>query len=416
MGRLRQTITRARNLPLAFWVMFVDTFTMAVGFYMLIPLFAYHLLENVGLTATVVGVVAAVRSFSQQGVMAWSGAMADRIGYRNAICAGVLIRAVGFAMFGVFESVPGLLLGSVLAGFGGSLFHPASYATYGVLTDHGNRVTIYSIRELLSNVGFVIGPVIGGFLAVLDFRWVCFLSAGLFASTAALSWFGLPALRPYARAADAPTFRQTLRTVGRDPTFVRFVSVIALAWALVAQLYLAVPVIAQDVLGRASSLGTVYSVGAVFMVLTMVPLSRWSERRLLGTPALALGTALLVAGLLTMGLIPVVAALYGGVVLFTLGQVLLHPMMNSVVSRLAPESGMASYFGVNGFGLAVGGFIGNTGGGLLYDLADRPGLGWVPWAVFAAWGLVAIVALLRARGPIARGVAARTSPQGGPSR
>ena len=154
--------SKLRRLPGPLWVLFTDTFAMAVGFYLLIPLFAYHLLENLAWTAAVVGVIAAVRSFSQQGLMVWSGALADRIGYRNAICAGVVVRAVGFAIFGVAESVPAFLVGSVLAGLGGSLFHPASYATYAVLSEDADRVTIYSVRELLSNVGFVLGPLVGG--------------------------------------------------------------------------------------------------------------------------------------------------------------------------------------------------------------------------------------------------------------
>ena len=105
--------------------------------------------------------------------MPWSGALADRLGHRRAIATGVLVRAVGFGLFAVVDSVPGLVVASILAGLGGSLFHPASYAAYSLLAGARNRVTVYSLREILSNLGFVIGPVVGGLLAGFDFRWVC---------------------------------------------------------------------------------------------------------------------------------------------------------------------------------------------------------------------------------------------------
>ncbi|MFA9432636.1 MFS transporter [Egicoccus sp. AB-alg2] len=391
--RLRANWRRVRGLPLPFWVMFADTFAMAVGFYLLIPLFAYHLLENVALSATVVGVIAAVRSFSQQGLMVWSGALADRIGYRNAICAGVLIRAAGFGLFGVADSVAVFLVGSVLAGFGGSLFHPASYATYAVLTDDADRVTIYSVRELLSNGGFILGPVVGGLLLTYDFRWVCFVSAGLFAATSVLTWFGLPALRRTERVSRS--FVAALREVVRNRAFVHFTWVTGGAWALVTQLYLAVPVRAGDLLADASQLGRVYAVGAVVMVVTLVPLSRVASQRLHAFHVMALGTLLLGGGLLAIGFAPVAAALYLGVVVFTLGQVLCQPMMNSLVSRFADPDRMASFFGVNGLALAVGGVLGNVGGGVLYQLAEQPAYRSLPWLVFGCWAVGVAVLYVR---------------------
>ncbi|MFA9446373.1 MFS transporter [Egicoccus sp. AB-alg6-2] len=391
--RLEATWQRLRGLPLPFWVMFADTFVMAVGFYLLIPLFAYHLLENVALSATVVGVIAAVRSFSQQGMMVWSGALADRIGYRNAICAGVLIRAAGFGLFGIADSVPVFLVGSVLAGFGGSLFHPASYATYAVLTATRDRVTIYSVRELLSNGGFILGPVVGGLLLTYDFRWVCFVSAGLFAATSVLTWFGLPALRRDEQVARS--FVVALREVASNRTFLHFTWVTGGAWALVSQLYLAVPVRAGELLADASQLGRVYAVGAIVMVLTLVPLSRIASQRLHAFHVMAIGTLLLGGGLLAIGFAPVAAALYVGVVVFTLGQVLCQPMMNNLVSRFADPDRMASFFGVNGLALAVGGVVGNIGGGALYQLSQQPAFAAVPWLVFGCWA--AGVAALYAR-------------------
>ena len=67
-----------RQTSKALWVLYADTFTMAVGFYMLIPLLAVHFLENLSLTIAFVGVITAVRTASQNGLMPLAGWVADR--------------------------------------------------------------------------------------------------------------------------------------------------------------------------------------------------------------------------------------------------------------------------------------------------------------------------------------------------
>ncbi len=386
---------RAIDRPLA--ILLADTFTMALGFYMLVPLLAFHLLENIGLTVGVVGLLAAVRSASQQGTMPWSGALADRLGHRRAIATGVLVRACGFGLFAFVDSVPGLVLASVLAGLGGSLFHPASYAAYALLAGERTRVTVYSLREILSNLGFVIGPLIGGLLAGFDFRWVCLVSAAFFATAFVITVLGLPADM---RGGSAPTTgNRTLRAALHDRAFLRFSVLAAGTWVLVSQLYLAVPVQARRVLPDSVGIGAVYSLAAVIMVVTMMPITRAANRWWTPSTTLAVATLGLGGGLVLIGTLPGLAGLAAGVVTFTLGQMLFQPMMNAVVSEYASETSVASYFGVNGLSLAVGGVIGSAGGGFLYSLADSGStvLRLTPWLAFGLWALV-IASLHQRRG------------------
>ena len=387
-------IEATSRLPLI--VLLADTFTMALGFYMLIPLLAYHLLNDLSLTAVVVGVLAAIRSASQQGVMPWSGTLADRFGHRRAIAAGVLIRACGFGLFAVVESVPGLVVASVLAGLGGSLFHPASYAMYARLAHDGNRVRTYSLREMLSNLGFVVGPVLGGVLGGIDFAWVCLASSGLFLTAFFISVLGLP--RDVHDRGERAARRGALRRVFGDRRFLRFCLGVSGGWVLFAQLYLAVPLRAADVLPGTVGLGTVYSVAAIVMVVTMLPLTGAADRRLRPEVAIGLGTVALGGGLFVLGVWESVTGLVVGVVIFTLGQALFQPIMNSTVSSFAPEGSMASYFGVHGLALAAGGVLGGLGGGAMYGFADTAGSWWpghLPELVFGLWGLVVATYLVR---------------------
>ncbi|MEJ7655031.1 MAG: MFS transporter, partial [Chloroflexia bacterium] len=79
-------------------VVLVDSFLMWGGFFMVVPLISIHYVEGLGWAAGSIGLVLAIRQFAQQGVTPLSGMVADRVGAKGLICAGLLVRAAGFAM------------------------------------------------------------------------------------------------------------------------------------------------------------------------------------------------------------------------------------------------------------------------------------------------------------------------------
>ncbi|PFG19597.1 DHA1 family multidrug resistance protein-like MFS transporter [Serinibacter salmoneus] len=378
----------------ALWVLYADTLTMAVGFYMLVPLLAYHFLENLGLAVAVVGMLAAIRGAAQNGTQPIAGWIADRIGYRTAISGGVLIRASGFAVLGLTESLPILVAGSILAGLGGALFHPASYAAYAAFSAGRDQTRVYATRELYSNVGFVLGPMIGGLLAGLEFRWVALGSATLFLVAFVITVVGLP---PVSLAHGKE--RAKIGAALRDRRFVPMLAMVGTVWMLSGQLYLVVPVRAAAVLDGSFGVGLVYTSAAVFMVATMLPLTGFASRHLPPGRVIALGGLSLGAGIAVMGLWDSVVGLVAGALVFTVGQMLTQPTVNSLISQFAEPHSIATYFGAAGLARAIGGIVGNLAGGALYTIAGGGGaLSTAVWFVFVGVGL-AVATLLWTRGP-----------------
>lgn len=384
------------DIKLPFWVMFMNTFSMAVGFYMMIPLLASYLLHDLLLSVTIVGVISAIRSLSQQGLSAFCGTLADRLGYKRTILIGLFIRTFGFGMFGFVDHVPGLIIACFFSGLGAALFQPASYAYYAALSTPQNRITVYAIREMLSNMGFVVGPVLGALLMGFHFKYVSLTATLIFVFSFFLSLLLLPHIKNEQKPQDARMLPQ-MKKVLQNRAFRRFMVLTMLAWSLVGQLYIAVPFRVNQIAPEAN-IGLIYSCGAVIMVLLQVPFAKLGQSKMQPFGVLSLATLFLAVGLFTIGMTGSMIGIYAGVIAFMIGQVFLQPMMNTMVSEFAGSGSIASYFGFNSFALSVGAMLGNVGGGYLYDLGTVLDWTWLPWICFLLVGLMNILFMLKEQG------------------
>nr|WP_052326832.1 MFS transporter [Deinococcus peraridilitoris] len=125
-------LTKTRGLA----ALLITTFLMNAGFFMVIPLVTVHYVyvRDLGWAAGTVGLVLAARQITQQGLTVFGGALADRVGPRSLILAGLLVRALGFGAMGWANDFPALLAAAVLSGVGGSLFDAPKNAAVVVLT------------------------------------------------------------------------------------------------------------------------------------------------------------------------------------------------------------------------------------------------------------------------------------------
>ncbi|MGE7609229.1 MFS transporter [Peribacillus frigoritolerans] len=364
--------------------LYVDTLVMAIGFYMLVPILSVYFIYHLGMSTALSGSIIAVSGLAQNGLRFFCGIAADRIGYKKTILLGVGIRIVGFTLYGIVDHPAGYAVAAFISGLGGAIFHPASFGAYARTTSEEMKTKIFSFRETLSNVGFILGAVIGMLLLRFDFSLVCFSSAFMFALAFLLSWFLLPQME--GESSKEQKLFPIVKKICNDKSFLGFCLLIIGVWALNVQLYLSVPVLAKVLLEKVDSVSFLYMAGAVFMVLLQIPVLRILLNRIHQFHIMALGTFILGLSMLMFGFTVGLWSMLGAVLIFTLGQMLVVPTMNHIISNFSDPHSFATYFGFTGWSFAIGGFLGNTGGGYLHDLTIKSQYSLVPWITLFLFG------------------------------
>ena len=390
------------------FVLLANSALMSAGFFMLIPLLSVHLTQNLGFSGAAAGAVLAVRQLTQQGLMVFGGALADRVGYRPIIALGMLVRALGFFGFAIADTLPVILASAIVAALGGALFEATGKAALAALVPAEERPRVFSLSALAGGIGTTGGPLLGVLLLAQSFAWVGVASGAFFFAAFVISALLLP---PMAGAgAASPPLRRTLRAVSRDRRFLTFTALLTAYWLLHNQIYISVPLWAARVTGGTEVIGLLYAVNAAAGLVLQYPLVRWASRRASPTALVAVGIAVMGCGL---GLFAFAGSgamvlMCGAVIIFAAGRSLVEPSKDVVTTQLAPPDQLAAYFGISFLALAIGGSAGNYLGGWLYDVALTTDATTLPWLTFATIGLIAAAS---ARGFGGRASAASEAPE-----
>jgi MFS family permease len=96
---LRREATRQRSdrMEPAPQLLLASQLIFNIGFYAVVPFLAVAMRNDFGMGAMAIGIVLGARTFAQQGMFLFGGALADRWGARQSMITGCLVRIAGFS-------------------------------------------------------------------------------------------------------------------------------------------------------------------------------------------------------------------------------------------------------------------------------------------------------------------------------
>ncbi|CAM6826592.1 multidrug efflux MFS transporter MdtH [Enterobacter hormaechei] len=381
-------VSQARSLGKYF--LLVDNMLVVLGFFVVFPLISIRFVDQMGWAALMVGIALGLRQFVQQGLGVFGGSIADRFGAKPMIVTGMLLRAAGFATMAIAHEPWLLWFSCFLSGIGGTLFDPPRTALVVKLIRPQHRGRFFSILMMQDSAGAVVGALLGSWLLQYDFRLVCATGAVLFILCALFNGLFLPAWK--LSTVKAPV-REGLDRVLSDKRFVTYVLTLTGYYMLAVQVMLMLPIMVNDIAGTPAAVKWMYAIEACLSLTLLYPIARWSERRFRLEHRLMAGLLLMTLSMMPIGLVSSLQQLFMLICTFYIGSIIAEPARETLSASLADARARGSYMGFSRLGLALGGALGYTGGGWLFDAGKALHQPELPWVMLGMVGFMTLIAL-----------------------
>lgn len=384
-----------RSFPTQLWVIVVGGFINSLGSALVFPFLTLYLRQRLGISLLQVGLVFTINAAASLCAGMMGGYIADRFGRRTVMLVSLLSSSAVLLLMGLASTYGQVVALAAAIGLTSPISQPARDAMIADLTQPAQRAEAYSVLRVAHNLGYAIGPAIGGFLASVSYLLSFGLAAAASLAVFLITWFLVRETLPTAcsplAGAEAGRARSTpVQGFGpafRDTTFMLFCLLGLLTAVAYAQVTTNLPVHMKESLGLGERyFGWVMTTNAAMVVGLQIAITRAISRwpRL---PALALGSALYGVGVGAIGLVSAFPGFITCAVIYTLGELITSPTATAFTAELSPSDMRGRYMGLLAltWGLAYG--IGPALGGAMYDAGLKAAL----W--FAAGGLAMLTAL-----------------------
>ncbi len=348
---LRLYIDSYRGLSRPAWLLALVMLVNRTGA-MVLPFLGLYMTQALGFSIREVGVVLACFGLGAITGSWLGGWLTDRFGNFWVQALSLVAAIPLFLVLPLFTSVHTLAAAIYTLSVVTESFRPANAVSVARYARRENITKAFSLNRMAINLGFSVGPALGGFLATLSYHWIFYGNAiGTFAAAVIFVLFFYKrkgTARTKVAGQTTPPTASVPRSPYRDWPFLLF-SLLCCGYAICFfQLLNTLPLFYQEAhMLNERQIGLVLGFSGLVVVVFEMLLVHMAERRLTYATSIALGTAL---SAVSFAILPIPAGywiLYASICLLSISEILAMPFMASVAVKRASRQNQGAYMGLN---------------------------------------------------------------------
>jgi DHA1 family tetracycline resistance protein-like MFS transporter len=160
------------------WTLYAVNFLESIGMWFFLPLLPIFLGRRGG-SAALVGAVVAAGLLANAAIRYPAGRAADRFGTRPVMLLSIAITAALFLVYLVPLPAPAFVLVRFLQGGAQGAYFPAANGLLADVTAPAQRGRVFGFMQSTNMAGMLIGPAIGGFIALFNLAVVFAVAAAV---------------------------------------------------------------------------------------------------------------------------------------------------------------------------------------------------------------------------------------------
>ena len=368
------------------------------GYGLSLPFFTIYLISPRGLSASMAGLIIALAGVSRCVSSAISGELADVFGRKTVMMWGLFSQIIAMLGLGLCielkVQVGYMLLCYFLTTFLGAFFRPASNAWVTDNTTPRERVEAFGLIRIGLNIGWALGPAVGGFLVRYSYSMAFYFTGILYAVT--ILYLGRLVVDNHAPCKSRkPSFVSTLLSL-KDSRLAKICFYVVLITAVNSQLVVGLSIHCNRYLHMPEYyIGWFFTINGLVTVFLQYWASKWAAKVRLSTGMLV-GCLLYAVGFGSVGFFDSFLLIGFGVFLAGLGELIVSPGEQTLVSNIASRETRGRYLGMLMVFYNLGSAVGFFGAGMLGDyVAPRYLAG--PWLIVGVLAVLAGVGFFRMR-------------------
>lgn len=172
-------LSQLKSYPKQFWV--VNTMEIFerlswYGWFTVMALYVTGSIETGGLgfTTETRGALQAIVPFFLYLLPVFTGAMADRYGYKKSFITAYVIMVAAYYLLGQFTTLPTFFMAFLFVAVGAGIFKPVVTGTVAKVTDDSNSALGFGIFYMMVNIGGFLGPIVAGAVRGIGWEYVFF--------------------------------------------------------------------------------------------------------------------------------------------------------------------------------------------------------------------------------------------------
>lgn len=382
------------------WLVAVANGLLLFGYGLSLPFFTIYLVSRCGLPPAMAGLAVALAGLSRCVSSALSGELADSFGRKTVMLWGLFSQIVAMFALGLCielnVQLGWMLTCYFLTTFLGAFFRPAANAW---VTDHTTpkqRVEAFGMIRIGLNIGWALGPAVGGFLVRYSYSMAFYLTALLYATT--ILYLGRLIKDRTSRRRTRPrkaSFAAMVTSLA-DTRLARICLYVVMITAVNSQLVVGLSIHCKQYLQMPE-----YFIGWFFTIngLVVVFLQYWASKFMASmrlSTAMFWGCVLYAVGFGSVGFFRSFALIGLGVFLAGVGELIVSPGEQTLVSNIASRETRGRYLGMLMVFYNLGSALGFFMAGVLGDYVAPhylPG----PWLIVGAVAVLAGLGFWRMR-------------------
>ncbi len=334
-----------KDLPHDMWALFFTSLINRSGT-MVIPFLALYLTQKIGVTPTEAGTALLVYGAAAFIAAPLTGKLSDKIGSLKVMKFALFGSGVLFFLYSFIQDYKWILAATFVLAAVNESFRPANLSLITEIVTPSQRRMAFALNRLAINAGMSIGPVIGGFLTLIDYHYLFYanaagsIAAGIYFSS--VKWSSLSSKKEE----EADKLKPGVRfAILNDKLFLFFLFAVIPANLVFFQHLGALPLyIVKDLGYTTAAFGLFGSINTVLIIIAEVPLNNLMN----DTPykkSLMLGAMLAGIGFGSFAISTTAVPLVISIIVFTFGEMIFFPTTAAYTSEISPSDRRGEYMG-----------------------------------------------------------------------